>query len=292
MLRHPPFSYCFLRVRYATMAVERGDGMILYENKGNTFYAEWRRQFSTDPHLHHHLEILYISQGELDATINDEEYHVTAGDVVFVFPNQIHSFRDLTPIYGHIIIASPDDFPEFAALFKGNLPRNPVFHPQNGDVHELFCRITYHMRRQSEPHYREILRGYSLALLGLLLPQLELRAQRTLNLSMAQQVLLYCDEHYTEPLSLELLSRHFGVSRFYISHLFSEKIKINFNSYIHLLRIQAAKQLLRHENRSITEIADLVGYNNIRSFNRRFCAVAGCTPTDYRRNHADREDAG
>ena len=255
--------------------------MILYENKGDSFYAERRRVFTTKPHLHHHLALLYISQGEMDIGINDESYRASAGDVVFVFPNQIHSFTDLTPIRGHIIIASPDDFPEFVTLFKSNLPQNPILHPENKDVHELFRCISRYMHKRP-PHYRAVLRGYSLALISLLVPMLELHPQNTLNLSMAQQVLLYCDEHYTEPLSLELLSRQFGVSRFYISHIFSDKIKVNFNSYVHMLRIQAAKQLLMHDGRSVTEIAYLVGYNNIRSFNRQFTAVVGTTPSAYR----------
>ena len=139
--------------------------------------------------------------------------------------------------------------------------------------------------QKKPPYYREIQRGYSLALLSLLIPMMELHPQNTLNLSMAQQILLYCDEHYTEPLSLELLSRHFGVSPFYISHIFSDKIKINFNSYIHMLRIQAAKQLLRHDSRSVTEIAYLGGYNSIRSFNRRFFAAMNTTPSDYRHQY-------
>lgn len=258
--------------------------MILYENKGDSFYAERRRVFNTNPHLHHHLEILYISQGEMEAVINDEVYRAAAGDVVFVFPNQIHAFTDLTPIRGHIIIASPDDFPEFVTLFKSNLPVSPILHPENKEIHNLFRNISQAMQKKP-PYYREIQRGYSLALLSLLVPMMELHPQNTLNLSIAQQVLLYCDEHYTEPLSLELLSRRFGVSRFYISHVFSDKIKINFNNYVHMLRIQAAKQLLRHDSRSVTEIAYLVGYNNMRSFNRRFFAAIGTTPSDYRRLH-------
>lgn len=260
--------------------------MILYENKRDIFYAERRRVFTTNPHLHHHIELLYVSQGEVRVTINDQTYLAGEGDVVFVFPNQIHSFEDLTPIRGHIIIAPPNDFPEFVNLFKSNLPETPVCHPATKEIHHLFRNISTYMQK-NPPYFREIVRGYSLALIGQLLPALNLRPQNTLNLSLAQQVLLYCDEHYTEPLSLDQLSRQFGVSRFYISHIFSDKIKVNFNNYLHMLRIQTAKQLLRHDNRSVTEIAYAVGYNNIRSFNRHFFTAVGATPSDFRRTEAE-----
>ncbi len=262
--------------------------MVIYENKQDTFYAEARDFFTTGPHLHHHIEVLYLAEGETVATVGNATYRACAGDVLFIFPNQIHSFEDVTPISGHILISSPDDYPELVNIFKNNLPVSPLLRAESDEVRTLFARLSEHMKK-GLPNCRAILRGYSLALLSLLLPQLELRPQNTLNLSLAQQVLLYCDNHYTEPLSLETLSRHFGVSRFYLSHVFSDKIKINFNSYLHMLRIQAAKQLLQHEARAITEIAYQVGYNNIRSFNRHFCAATGYSPTEYRRRSHDRE---
>ena len=257
-------------------------GMIFYENKRDTFYAERRSMFSTQPHLHHHIEVLYIAEGTMKAVVNDTVYHAAAGDVLFIFPNQIHSFEDLSPIRGHILITSPDDYPELVNLFKSNLPSTPLIHPESDEIRRIFSLLSDHME-QELPYCLAILHGYSLALLSLLLPLLDLHPQNTLNLSLAQQVLLYCDEHYTEPLSLEQLSRQFGVSRFYISHVFSDKIRINFNNYIHMLRIHAAKQLLLYEARSVTDIAYAVGYNNIRSFNRRFCAATGFSPSEFRR---------
>ena len=276
MLKTDKFCYCGMVT------------VIFYENKRDTFYAERREVFSTQPHLHHHIEVLYIAEGEMKATVNDTVYHAAAGDVLFVFPNQIHSFEDLTPIRGHILITSPDDYLELVNTFKSNLPATPLLHPDSNEICSLFSHLSNHMEAEL-PYCRAILRGYALALLSLLLPMLELHPQNTLNLSLAQQVLLYCDEHYTEPLSLEHLSRQFGVSRFYISHVFSDKIRINFNNYLHMLRIHAAKQMLLHESRAITEIAYLVGYNNIRSFNRRFCAATGYSPTEYRHRKHHRE---
>lgn len=255
--------------------------MIVYEDKGNSFFAEKRAEFEVGPHLHHHIELVYILHGELEAIVNDKVYHAQSGDVIVVFPNQIHSFHDKTPLQGHIVIASPNDFPEFDTLFKSFLPVCPLVHPESEEIAHLFAQLS--LGFDSAPlYYRELLRGYSLALLSLLMPLLEFYPHNALNLSTAQQILLYCDDHYAEPLSLEVLARQFGVNRFYISHLFSDKIKITFHSYLHMRRIQAAMQLLQQKDCSITEVAYVTGYNNIRSFNRRFVAATGFTPTEYR----------
>ncbi len=256
--------------------------MILYENKRDTFFAEYRRAFGIKPHLHHHIELVHILQGEMDVVINGISYRAAAGDTVIVFPNQIHSFTDRSDVPGYIVITSPDEYAEFSNLFKTNLPASPIVHSDDPEVEHVFrCIQQYTVNKP--PYYRELVRGYTLSLFCLLIPLLELHPQNTVNLSMTQQVLLYCDEHYNEPLTLDVLAHKFGISRFYISHLFSDKINITFNAYLHMLRTQAAKTLLQDNSRSITDVAYAVGYNNIRSFNRQFAAVAGCTPGEYRR---------
>lgn len=257
--------------------------MIFYENKRDTFLAEQRRGFAIKPHLHHHIELVHITQGELDVVIDNVSYRACEGDTVIVFPNQIHSFTDRPSLCGNIIITSPDEYPEFSKLFKNNLPRSPIVHSENKEIHHLFHTITQYDKKKP-PYYRELVRGSTLALLCLLLPLLELHPQSTANLSVTQQILLYCDEHYNEPLTLDKLSNEFGISRFYVSHLFSDKIKINFNAYLHMLRTQAAKTLLQNSAGSITDIAYAVGYNTIRSFNRHFIDAVGCTPSEYRRS--------
>ncbi|MBR5279549.1 MAG: helix-turn-helix transcriptional regulator, partial [Clostridia bacterium] len=41
-------------------------------------------------------------------------------------------------------------------------------------------------------------------------------------------------------------------------------------------------RMLRNMERSITEIAQDVGYDSIRSFNRAFSGITSMTPKDYR----------
>lgn len=261
--------------------------MIIYENKRDTFLAEYRPGFAVEPHLHHHIELVHLLQGEMDVAINGVSYRAVAGDTVIIFPNQIHSFDDLPPLCGYIIITSPDEYPEFGSLFKNNLPASPIVHSDNAEVEHLFSAIQQYAI-DKPTYYRELVRGNTLSLLCLLLPLMELHPQNTVQLSITQQILLYCDEHYTEPLTLENLSRKFGVSRFYISHLFGDKINITFNTYLHMLRTQAAKALLQRPDRSITDVAYTVGYNNVRSFNRHFIAATGYTPSEYRRKCGDK----
>ena len=93
----------------------------------------------------------------------------------------------------------------------------------------------------------------------------------------------YCARNYTKDLSLSLLESELHISRYYISHLFSDKLQIGFNDYINSLRVSFACNYLKHSDRSVTEISDLVGFGTLRTFNRAFQKQIGRSPSEYRR---------
>ncbi len=72
------------------------------------------------------------------------------------------------------------------------------------------------------------------------------------------------------------------VSKSYVSHIFCGKLKINFRSYLNLLRINEAAALLRSSTISATQAATQSGFGSIRTFNRAFLKVMGKTPKAYR----------
>ena len=49
------------------------------------------------PHHHVHEELLMLQQGSLDATINGQATHITAGSVVFLASNDEHGWRNPGP---------------------------------------------------------------------------------------------------------------------------------------------------------------------------------------------------
>ena len=47
-------------------------------------------------HSHYHEQILNLIEGELSLTVDSKEFHMTAGDVMILPPNVIHSARALS----------------------------------------------------------------------------------------------------------------------------------------------------------------------------------------------------
>lgn len=93
----------------------------------------------------------------------------------------------------------------------------------------------------------------------------------------------YLDEHFTEKIVLDELSRKFFINKYYLTKIFKETYGITINSYIMLQRITKSKQLLRFTNKTIDEIAVTIGIHNANYFSRIFHKIEGISPSEYRK---------
>ncbi|MCC3372017.1 helix-turn-helix domain-containing protein [Cohnella sp. REN36] len=96
------------------------------------------------------------------------------------------------------------------------------------------------------------------------------------------KVRAYIDEHLAEDLSLVRLAGYTHFNPSYLSRLFKQECGFNLSEYIEAARIERAKTLLKQEERKVSEIGVLVGYEASQSFTRFFKKATGVTPQDYR----------
>ncbi len=93
----------------------------------------------------------------------------------------------------------------------------------------------------------------------------------------------YVREHYNREISLqELAEKELFMNQDYLSHLFAKKRGIGFAAYVKQVRMEKAKEFLRHEEYSVTEVATMSGYNDTSQFIRFFKQETGMTPGKYR----------
>lgn len=103
---------------------------------------------------------------------------------------------------------------------------------------------------------------------------------------MINQIQSYIQEHFAENLTLNVLSERFYVSPSYLSRLFKKKTGTNFIDYLTFLRVEKAKEYLTQTSRKIYHISEMIGYENPRYFAKLFKEATGCTPQEYRSQHA------
>jgi two-component system response regulator YesN len=110
-------------------------------------------------------------------------------------------------------------------------------------------------------------------------------AQHPSNVNM-KRLLAYIEENYAEPLSLKELARHFHFNPSYLSTYFTSHHKEGFVEVLNRIRTEKAAELLRHHHATISEISGLVGYSDHSYFCKVFKRIMGCSPSQYRREHA------
>jgi two-component system response regulator YesN len=92
----------------------------------------------------------------------------------------------------------------------------------------------------------------------------------------------FINTHYSEPIGLSEASRHVGRNPSYVSRLIKEYTGKNFTQLLTDKRIHEAKHLLKDTSLKVGEIAERVGYVNVRYFNRVFKATMNMSANDYR----------
>lgn len=99
-----------------------------------------------------------------------------------------------------------------------------------------------------------------------------------------EKILDYIHQHYNEDLSQYVLAELVSMSPSQFSILFKEEVGINFSDYIINYRIKKAKELLISTDMKVSDIAELLRYNNSQNFIRIFKQLTGITPGEYRAN--------
>lgn len=259
-----------------------------YENRVKDFDAWHGHRLQCAAHLHRHLELVLFYGGASVAYADTERCELRAGDVFLTFPDQVHRYETTGLEDYLLVVVSPDMMPELVPLFSGSLPASARLEGAAEDAalrHAMEQLLL--LRTVNSPQEEAMRRGYLLALFGRLLSLYDLSAPQPGSSHAFKSVVEYCTQHYQRELSLSVLERELHISKYYISHLFSDKLKMGFNDYINSIRISEACRQLRHSDRSVTEIASLVGFATLRTFNRAFQKQLGMTPSEYRKNKGE-----
>lgn len=90
------------------------------------------------------------------------------------------------------------------------------------------------------------------------------------------------NREYAHPPALAELARHLGISETQLKSGFRSLNGTTVLQYCIGKRIDAAKLLLHENKHSISEIADIVGYQDHSAFSRAFRRLAGCSPRAWR----------
>ena len=250
--------------------------------------TELHRELKFPAHIHDEAEMIYVFRGSQQLSINGKLYRVEAGQAALILPQAIHYYTRDASLGKHNTNADSLLITCNTLIFNGVFPdlhtyraENPVIisdklHRQEA---EAFQNI-----RENPGHFGAVY-GWVCVALYYLLRAADIREDSAAgDRNITAELIAYLDQNFLSPLTLDTLAKEFHVSKYYISHIFSEKLKLNFRNYLGMLRAEYAASLIRTTEYSMTEISGIAGFETQRSFNRTFSRVFGMPPTQYKKN--------
>lgn len=149
---------------------------------------------------------------------------------------------------------------------------------------ELMLQLRENQRRD-DPLAR--FRDYSL-----LLPLLEIMCEAVFSPAVSLQpaapsamrdILNYVNENYMNPLRVETLAQHFGVSVSYMAHEFKKYTGRSVYDYVLHRRVMLAKKLIL-DSPSLYTVSEQCGFENYSNFLRLFYKYVGVSPSAYKKS--------
>lgn len=251
------------------------------ENDDSFYFTTFlATNISFPPHLHSHVEIIYVVDGEIVISINNKTKKMKKGEIAFSFPNDIHSYETSTVSKTILTIFSPNIINGYFGNKSDLTLEIPFYYCPNKIVEFLNVLLEEFNATKNE----FIIKGMLYSILGKMDSLFEFATKKYTYDSTIQLLLNYIASHFTENITLDSLSKALGFSKFYISRIFSKKIGYQFNEYINMLRINMAQSLLNDTPMSILNIAFECGFDSQRNFNRVFKNFTLLTPKEFRKN--------
>lgn len=232
-------------------------------------------------------QLLYIAYGKAYFTYSEEEIEVSAGHMVLYRPGQAQKYsyhaKNRTEVYWIHFTGSQVDpvlsqtgFENYPILYTG------IF----SEYQTLFTEIIRELQ-MNRTCFKELMPLYLQQLLLLIRRRmLEGPGEQSRMRQEIERAAEYFNENYTQPLEIEAYAKNQHMSICWFIRSFKHYMGMTPLKYLTAIRINRAKELLEGSDYTITEISDMIGYENPLYFSRVFKNATGHPPREYRQRTA------
>lgn len=253
-------------------------------------------------HWHQAIELFYVENGVLEYSVPSGTYRFPAGSGGFVNATVPHAITKPSDSTGYRFIVHIFD-PALISGFPGSRIENryvlplirdsrtgimPLYpdDPLQAELLDLLVR-SFRIRPDAPGYELEIRSILSRIWLGLW--ELACPPGAGLNPDAAGALSAMTDcirLHYREKLTPGQIAEAAGLSEHAAQSLFQEHLHCSLRDHIRSRRVRAACALLRRTDLPMAQIAAECGFGSASGFSLSFREVMGCTPQEYRRQHA------
>ena len=240
-----------------------------------------------DSHLHEKYEIGLIEQGEALLTIRGVEVPLLPGKLVVVNPSEPHEARSEHGCTFRLLYVTPERM-EQAARDVG-LAEAPLFITRAFDdpvIMHALQQLHTAFDRDAPRNEIEVLLATALGMIVTRAPRVEDDAALSATPHEAvERVRRFIDEHYADPISLDELSQHAGLSKYHLIRVFRAACGMPPHAYQNAVRVAREREALAN-GAAACDVATAIGFADQSHFTRRFKRLVGVAPGEYARGAA------
>ena len=248
-------------------------------------------------HWHSAIELIYVTKGELDVSLNTRLYKAREGDILISNSNTIHG-------------AVPHEGCEYECI---------VFHPDEIITGENKCtrfikellgggtHLCEHIKHGAAPETEQVVnelsrlmyskgKGYDFSLISLIYSffasviKESLYERRNNNsherdFAKLKRAIEYMRTNYAKDIKLADIAAATGTSAKYFCRFFKKMTDKTPIEYLVDYRIERASKLLVSDKRSVTEISLACGFNDLSYFIKTFKHYKDVSPLKFRADH-------
>lgn len=225
-------------------------------------------------HLHNNFELINVTSGEMEVTVDKITYSLKEGESLLVFPNQVHEFATPKHSSHFLCIFSPKLVQAYSVSFVDKLPVNNVFKLDDFYVARL---------KELKDDYSIIeMKGVLYSICGIFDRSAEYKDKGEDKDLLLSKIFAFVDLNFAGDCSLSGLAEFTSYHYVYLSKYFKGCIGISFTDYVNRYRINEACYLFRNNpKQTILQTALDCGFDSLRTFNRNFKRIMGVTPSQY-----------
>ncbi len=260
---------------------------IVFPDGGRVVICSERVERNNMPrcHVHESWELYFLKEGERYLRADGKFFCIRAGDAFLIPPGVEHRTMDSGGgAYVKLTCMIPPHLLPVGTLSEDGVH---VVRPEGRAAVDIATAL------------RRLESGASLeayaTLLGILSAVAAMPESRedvaSPTLGRMAEIIGYIDGHYTERITLTVLSERFFISEYYLCRLFREHTGRTIHEYITSLRLHRAARLLKRGDR-VSWVARECGFGSVSAFSSAFRAKYGCAPRDYKTAHRGIDNDG
>lgn len=268
------------------------------------FYMELSKNFYYDGERHDFWEMVYIDKGEMLCTADKNRFILKSGEMTFHKPNEFHNLSGNNAVAPNVSIITFQCHSRAMKHFEGR-----IFH-LNAEEKSLLSMLfseglsCYRLEDERNPLLQRLEKiepsplGSSQMtknLLEIFLIKLY-RHTDVVTKSMRQsyvidgvdvpyhvkEILDYLHDNVYGKVTVADVARYVGKSESTVKQQFALYRKSGIMKYYNALKIKEARRLIREGKYNMTQISDMLHFDNPQYFSKCFKAYSNMTPREYK----------